>query len=408
MEAMHTSPPQSTTRHPVLVGLVEAFRLDLIVVPSAFVAATVFWTIGLGAQLDYSIIPEWAFALWALVHGLSVTTIGFEFSLAPSLVTVGVWLLLSSGAARIVSELSDAEPHPTSSGEETPWWATCTMALTGFALGYAGPLIALALIVGTAVVDPFGVLRLVALLGTAFAVGYVRARGVVDVPWLGALDAEVWEAARALAKRLLFGALALAVVVIGIGLALRWSDLTESMESYSSPLSAGIGLIVVQLLFAPGALFGALSWVAGSGVSIGAGGLSSAFVSATGPVPDVPVLQLLTGDYPVWTTAAPVLLVVLGLGCVVIGRTHAGRVYAASWPGVGIAAGLVLIACETVALFAYGAIGPLGLAAFGPSPVFAALAVTAWLTLGTAIGLVLTKLSHMQYDESEFAAHDDR
>ncbi|RAF51923.1 hypothetical protein DN546_37545, partial [Burkholderia multivorans] len=61
---MHTSPPQSSTRHPVLLGMVEAFRLGLIVVPSAFVVATVFWLVGLGAQLDYSIIPEWALALW--------------------------------------------------------------------------------------------------------------------------------------------------------------------------------------------------------------------------------------------------------------------------------------------------------------------------------------------------------
>ncbi len=400
MVPMHTSPPQSSTRHPVLLGMVEAFRLGLIVVPSAFVVATVFWLVGLGAQLDYSIIPEWAFALWAVVHGLSMSTMGFDFSLPPSLVTLGVWALLASGAARLITVLSDADPQPGDEAEETPWWATCAMALSGFALVYAGPLVVLAVLVGEATLDPLGVLRLLALLATAFAFGYVRVRGVVDLPWLSGLDEEVWSAATALGRRVLFGALGLAVVVIAVGLGLRWADLAEAMEAYSSPLSAGIGLVVVQVLFAPGALFSALSWIAGTGVGIG-DGVSSAFLTASGPVPDVPVLELLVGGYPVWAKAAPVLLVLLGIGCVVIGRAHARRVHAAGWMSVAVASGLVLIVGETAALFSFGAIGPIGLAAFGPSPLVSALAVTGWVGLGLSIGCGLTMLSHMEFDRED-------
>lgn len=386
--------------------MVEAFRLGLIVVPSAFVVATVFWLIGLGAQLDYSIIPEWAFALWAVVHGLSSSTMGFDFSLAPSLITLGVWVLLASGAARLITVLSDADPEPRDSGEETAWWATCAMALSGFAVAYAGPLVALSVLVGETTFDAFGILRLLMLLASAFAFGYVRVRGVVDLPWLGSLDEEIWSAASALGRRVLLGALGLAVVVIGVGLGLRWDDLAEAMGAYSSPLSAGIGLIVVQVLFAPGALFSALSWIAGTGVGVG-GDTSSAFLTASGPVPDVPVLELLIGDYPVWTKAAPVLLVLLGIGCVVIGRAHARRVHASGWTGVGIAAGLVLVSLETAALFSFGAIGPIGLAEFGPSPLVSALAVTGWIGLGMGIGLGLTMLSHMQYDGEDDEALAD-
>jgi hypothetical protein len=408
METMHTSPHQSTTRHPVLLGLVEAFRLDLIVIPSAFVVATVFWIVGLGAQLDYSIIPEWAFALWAVVHGLSVSTIGFDFSLAPGLVTLGVWLLLAAGASRLVSTLSDADPIRSDDGEETPWWAMCAMALAGFALAYAGPLVALSLIVGEATMTPLGFLRLLVLLVTAFVVGYVRARGVVDIPWFADLDPALWQTAVAVARRVLWGAASLAVVVIGAALVLRWSDLAEAMGTYSSPLSAGIGLTVLQLLFAPGALFGALSWIAGTGVSIGAGGVSSVFSTVSGPVPPVPVLELLVGDYPVWTRAAPALLVLLGVGSVVIGRTHARAVHAASWTGLAIAGGILFVIAETIALFSRGAIGPLGLAAFGPSPLTSALAVCGWIGVGLSLGLVLTKLSHMQFDDAvETADHEE-
>ena len=64
-------------------------------------------------------------------------------------------------------------------------------------------------------------------------------------------------------------------------------------------------------------------------------------------------------------------------------------------------AGLVLIVGETAALFSFGAIGPIGLAAFGPSPLVSALAVTGWVGLGLSIGCGLTMLSHMEFDRED-------
>lgn len=384
----------------------EALKVDLIVVPAAFVVAAVCWIVGLGSQLAYSIIPEWAFALWAVVNGLTVTTIGFDFSLAPSLVTVGVWFLLAFGAKRLVEEFSAAEADGTND-DDSPWWKDIALALAAFVVAYAAPLLVLAILVGETTVTPFGFLRLFLLLMTASAAGWLWVRGVADIPRLQDLDLDVWDASARLVKRLLWSAAVLSIVVLAAGIVLRWSELTDSLQAYSSPAAAGLGLLVVQILFAPGILFAALSWVAGTGVDVGAGGPSSVFHSAPGPMPNVPVLQLLIGDYPEWTYAAPVLLVLVGVLAVILGRDHAWQVLNGSWLGLGIAAIKFFVVVEMLALFASGAMGPLGLSDFGPSPLTSGVVVTAWIALGLGIGLGLTRLSHMQSGQGWGASNLD-
>lgn len=391
---MHTSPHPHTNRHPLLAGLIEAVRIDLILVPAAFVVATICWIVGLGSQLPYSVIPEWAFALWAVVQGLSVSTIGFDFSLAPSLVSLGVWLLVAGAARRLVEGAGD-EVFETA-GERVKWLKTVAITVGSFLLAYVVPLLVLALLVGSATVTPFGFFRMLLFLVTALLTGYLRVRGVADIPGLHDVDFEVWESGFSLAGRLLRGTLSAAILIVGAGLVLKWNEVADSLQAYSSPTSAGIGLLVLQILFAPGVLYAALSWVAGTGVHLGDAEVSSVFHATAGPVPDIPVLQLLTGEYPGWTLAAPALLVVVGLLSVILGRARAREYLEASWGGLGIAAGVVFVVFETLSLFSTGAMGPLGLTDFGPPALTSAIVLTAWLGLGLCGGLALTKLSDMQ------------
>ncbi|MDN5805757.1 MAG: DUF6350 family protein [Brevibacterium sp.] len=400
---MHTSPQPRTHRHPVLLGLVEALRIDLITVPATFVIATVFWLIGLGSQLPYSIIPEWAFALWGVVHGLSVSTMGFDFSLAPSLITLGVWFFFAAGAKRLVAGITEAEFDDIG---DASWWKKIIVALATYVIAYAGPLVTLTLLLGEGALTPLGFLRLALMLLSASAAGFLWVRGLDDIPRLPDLDHDAWEVGARLVKRLLWGSAFLSVLVIAAGIVLRWDELAESLQAYSSPLSAGVGLLIIQILFAPGILFAALSWVGGTGVNVGAGDLSSVFHPVPGPVPHVPVLQLLVGDYPAWTQAAPVLLVLLGVLSVIVGRDHARQVMAASWAGLGIAAVKLFVVLQILAIFARGAMGPLGLSVFGPSPLTSAVVMTAWLVLGMTGGLVLTRLSDMQGGSSTSGDQD--
>lgn len=394
MVLMQTSSHPQTVRRTIFTALLEVVKIDLIVVPAAFAAAIVFWIVGLGSQLPYSAIPEWAFALWATISGLSVSTLGFDFSLAPSLVTLGLWLLVAAAARRMVLGIAAEDwDDEVGLGE---WWTIVGAGMGTFAVAYAGPLLALSLLVGQATMTPLGFLRLLLFLVSALLFGCLRARGIADVPGLRLIGDEVWDVGTRLARRLLWGALAGALLILVVGFVLRWEDVTESMQVYSSPMAAAIGLIIVQVLFAPGILYSALSWSAGTGVGIGGAGTSSAFSAIDSPVPDVPVLQLLTGDYPAWTVAAPVLLVLLGLLCTILGRFRAREVLESSWTGIGVAAGIVFLGSEVLALFSAGALGPLALSDFGPPVLTSAPAITAWIGVGMVAGLLLIRLSNLQ------------
>ncbi|WP_208085502.1 cell division protein PerM [Brevibacterium atlanticum] len=392
---MQTSPHPHTLRRTIVNALIEVVKIDLIVVPAVFVAAIVFWIIGLGSQLPYSAVPEWAFALWAAISGLSVTTLGFDFSLAPSLVTLGLWLLVAAAVKRLVTGVAAAD-WDDDEVELGQWWTIVGAGLGTFTVAYAAPLLALALAVGQATMTPLGFLRLFLFLVTALFVGCVRARGVGDFPGLRLLDDRTWDVGVRLARRLVWGALAAAVIILVVGFVLGWEQVTDSMQVYSSPVAAGIGLLIVQVLFAPGILFSALSWSAGTGVVLGGAGTSSAFSATASPVPDVPALQLLTVDYPAWTAIAPVLLILLGLLCTILGRFRAREVAESSWPGIGIAAGIVFVGGEALGLFSFGALGPLGLADFGPPALTSALVITAWIGVGMLVGLLLIRLANLQ------------
>ncbi len=409
MGMMHTSPHPQFLRRTVFAAFLEVVKIDLIVVPVAFVAATVFWIVGLGSQLPYSVIPEWAFALWAAVSGLSVSTLGFDFSLAPSLVTLGLWFLVAAAVRRLIAGCAAGGADD---GEDVPgdWWKAAAAALATFVLAYAGPLLALAVLVGEATVTPLGFGRLFLFLVSSVAFGFFRARGIGDIPGLRVIDDEIWDIGTRLVRRLLWGALAASLIVLAAGLVLRRHDVAESLQVYSSPVAAGVGLLIVQLLFAPGILYSVLSWSAGTGVGLGGSASSSAFHSTTSPLPDVPVLQLLTGDYPAWTVAAPAVLILLGLLSTILGRARAAEVREGAWTGIGVAAVLVFVCFEVLALFSSGALGPLGLANFGPSPLTSAVAVTVWIGVGMALGLLLIRLSALQAepqdDDSVFFGED--
>ena len=406
MDLMHTSPHPQPYRRTIFAALMEVVKIDLIVVPAGFVIATVFWIIGLGSQLPYSVIPEWAFALWSTVSGLSVSTLGFDFSLAPSLVTLGLWFLVATGARRVVG--GTAADSPTESDDDPGgWWALMGTALGTFVVVYAGPLLVLAILVGQAAVTPLGFLRLFLFLVTAVVWAFIRVRGIGDIPGLSMFSDWTWNVATGLVRRLLWSAVALSAIVLIVGIVIRWGDVVDTAQVYSSPVAAGIGLLVVQVLFAPSILYSALSWIAGTGVSIGEAETSSAFRSTAVPVPDVHVLQLLDGDYPAWTAAAPALLALLGLLCVILGRDRAREVAAQSWTGLGIAIGILFVTVEVLALFASGAMGPLGLSGFGPSALTSALAVTGWISVGMAGGLLLIRLSGLHNEDSEFDDDDE-
>src|SRR5699024_12727944 len=99
--------------------------------------------------------------------------------------------------------------------------------------------------------------------------------------------------------------------------------------------------------------------------------------------------------------AAPAVLIFLGLLATILGRDRAREVLEGSWSGIGIAAGIVFVGFEILALFSGGALGPLSLSDFGPSALTWAVVVTVWIGGAMAIGLPLISLSPHQYDDGD-------
>ena len=79
----------------------------------------------------------------------------------------------------------------------------------------------------------------------------------------------------------------------------------------------------------------------------------------------------------------------------------------ASWPGLATAAVKLFVVLQVLAVFARGAMGPLGLSAFGPSALTSALVITLWVAVGMTVGLLLTRLSDMQAGSGFSGDRDD-
>src|SRR5699024_10870468 len=89
------------------------------------------------------------------------------------------------------------------------------------------------------------------------------------------------------------------------------------------------------------------------------------------------------------------------------GRDRAREVLEGSWSGIGIAAGIVFVGFEILALFSGGALGPLSLSDFGPSALTSAVVVTVWIGVGMGIGLLLIRLSTLQADDGRPGPRDE-
>src|SRR5699024_8543476 len=144
-----------------------------------------------GSQLPYSVIPEWAFALWASVSGLSVSTLGFYFSVAPSLITLGLRSLVAAAACRLVDGIAADAPE-VDVAVPGGWWTIVATDVGTFAVVYAGPLLAFAVLAGQVIVTPLVILRFLLFLVSAVGFGFRRVRGVADLPGVRGLD-EIWD-----------------------------------------------------------------------------------------------------------------------------------------------------------------------------------------------------------------------
>ncbi|HOA02792.1 MAG TPA: DUF6350 family protein [Dermatophilaceae bacterium] len=183
-----------------------------------------------------------------------------------------------------------------------------------------------------------------------------------------------------------------AALLLGM-LVVRWPTLSSLDAAVGAHGAGEVGLIVGQLLFLPDLLVWALSFIAGPGFQVAAGGTVSVSGAAPGLLPMIPALGVVPSDglYPAAVTL--VLLLPVAAGALV--AWHAGRQWSrlARWQDkastVTCAVVLVDLVVLGAALLASGPAGSARLVHVGPQPWVLAGAMLVELVIGAGLTLAV-------------------
>lgn len=221
----------------------------------------------------------------------------------------------------------------------------------------------------------------------ALGAGVLRASGV-GAAMLAAFPPVVRGAIRAFCVASA-SLIALAALLILVGLAMSWSDALAVMNVLSPGFIGGIVLLLLQLAYLPVLAVWAIAFAAGPGFTIAPSVVLSPFAQASGvtQLPPVPILAALPEVTSVALWFCPLLVLLTGvIAGVYLSRrmpTYRERAVAMVLAGVGIAI-VMMIACFA----ANGALGDVRLAGLGPSALPVGLAVGALVTIGGLAGAI--------------------
>lgn len=312
---------------------------------------------------------RFALAGWLLGHGVPVSGGHGPLSLVPlTLTALVVWRLVRAGAhtARAVA----AGPR------DVPY----VMVALALSYGVIGGAVALA-----ATTPGFSVSPVKALLMTGAVAGLASVPGAVAESGAGTA---LWRWLPKSAREGLRGGLLATLAVLaggaalaGIATAVAYQDAVRLYQDYRVGAGAGVGILLVGLLYTPNLVIWGASYLVGPGFSVGVDTEVTVFDVSLGPLPAVPVLAgLPTGPAPTSVGLLLTVPVVAGMATgVLIERRNLGMPWGSllsSTAATGVVAGTLL------AGFSFAASGSLGAARLvhvGP---------TWWLVGLVACGLV--------------------
>lgn len=183
----------------------------------------------------------------------------------------------------------------------------------------------------------------------------------------------------------------LGAVLVLVMFAVRWPTVTSLHAAVGAHGASAVGLLIGQLLFVPDLAVWAVSFIAGPGFQVAAGGTVSVSGAAPGLLPMIPILGVVPSDghYPAWVTLA--VLLPVGVGALV--TWQAGRQWArlARWQDKARTAGVAVVAVDLAALGAAlltsGPAGSARMVHLGPDPWAIAGALLVELGLGALLVL---------------------
>jgi hypothetical protein len=311
---------------------------------------------------------------WLAAHHVPLTIDGAPLGVLPLLPTLLVGALVARGAIGVVARCGIHQPADAG-------WVIGVIASTH---GVLGAVLALVATPATVTVDSAQ-----AAVGCALVSGVAAGLGLVGP--CGLLPAALRQAPSWVRPGLVAGLWGLTVLLTA-GLATVLIALVVSAPEVArmsgSDAGSVLGLTVLSIGYLPNAVITGLSWLAGSGLSVGALSVSPVAVHA-GPVPAVPLLAALPQGpvQPWWGVALAVPLLVgaaVGRRCAATGHDLAQRLR-------------VLVVAATVAGLGSAVLGALaggrlGAAAFDPVDVpfgTLAVAVLAATLLGGCVAMLL-------------------
>ncbi|WP_433265630.1 cell division protein PerM [Actinosynnema sp. CS-041913] len=302
---------------------------------------------------------------WLVAHHVPLRFDGGQLGVLPLLPTVLLMLLVSRAAAGAADRLGLFEPLQARGVVFSIAGAHAVVGgVIAFLMGDGG------VVRATPAVAFFGC---AAVSGVAAVAGVAQRCGLVEV---------VFERIDPVARRgLRAGALALfaltaaGALLLAFGLLVSWPLTSSLFDQAGGTLGTGLGIWLMCLAYLPNAVVGAMSYVVGSGFSIGAVTISPT-VFVGGPVPAVPLLAALPEQQ---SGLLPLVLILPGVVGVLVGLSLRD---AAETPRARVRAVLVAAVTGGVGTLVLAAVagGNLGGGVFNPVTIPAGL--LAVLTVG--------------------------
>lgn len=132
-----------------------------------------------------------------------------------------------------------------------------------------------------------------------------------------------WQRALRLAWIIVIGLIGVGSTVVALSLIYHFNVVTNLTRVVDPGIFGGIVLLIGQILYIPNIAVSALSYIAGSGVTIGGGSLLSPFVHRIDELPAIPILGALPATSHTFIFLAAILISVIGVFVV----KYASRTY---------------------------------------------------------------------------------
>ena len=375
----------------VIVFLLAAFDALVTVAAGLVVVlapATLLWVVEFGGLAPWDALWPTAASVWQLGH-----VVPLEITLpADYVATAGI----DPGAASFVLSLAPlafvgfTAISATRSGRRA---SRSGAAAAGSALTAGNPIAHTSLT--EAILFPALIFGIPALLGALVGEWQDADSGVIaalrewteDLPEDWALTPTVIARAGALAA---VGLLGVAALVTAVAIFARGSQIVGLYEASHVDVLGAVLLTLGQLLYLPTLVVWALAFVAGPGVSLGAGATVAASGTTTGVLPGLPLLGVLPESTSPWLLLLALLPVAVGAFAGWVARSFfaadAERVAAR----IVVTLGIAVVSAGSAALLAAlasGSLGPGVLAQLGPEPGPVALAIG--IEVGVGAGILL-------------------